>query len=136
MSFEIDALFEGNFLIALIISFLETGLKEKLLFPKCSFIIPQLSSFLNDWVLSSCRSLRPLVTLVKWVLKILQIFSSSLIVWKFSVRIMITVFSFICEKKFFFPKTLVFSYIFNIEVTKMTCFGFCQKIWTIIRCCM
>ena len=25
MSFEIDALFEGNFLIALIISFLETG---------------------------------------------------------------------------------------------------------------
>ena len=65
MSFEIDALFEGNFLIALIIPFLEADLKEKLPFPKCSFVNPQLSLFLNDWVLSTCQSLRPLVTLVK-----------------------------------------------------------------------
>ena len=53
MSFEIDALFDGNFLIALIMLFLETGLKEKLPFPKCSFINLQLSSFLKDWVLST-----------------------------------------------------------------------------------
>ena len=77
MSFETDALFEGNFFIALIIPLLETGLKERLPFPKCSFINLQLSSFLNDWVLPTCRSLRPLVTLVKEVSKILQIFSSS-----------------------------------------------------------
>ena len=54
MSFEIDVLFKGNLLIALIKSFLETGLKEKLPFPKCHFINLQLSSFLNDWVLSTC----------------------------------------------------------------------------------
>ena len=34
MTYEIDALFEGNFLIELIISFLETGLNEKLPFRK------------------------------------------------------------------------------------------------------
>ena len=65
MSFEIDALFDGNFLIALIMLFLETGLKEKLPFPKCSFINLQLSSFSNGRVLSTCQILRPLVALVK-----------------------------------------------------------------------
>ena len=65
VSFEIDALFEDNFLNALIIPFLEAGLKEKLPFLKWSFINLQPSSFLNDWVLSTCQSLRPLVTLVK-----------------------------------------------------------------------
>ena len=54
MTYEIDALFEGNFLIELIISFLETGLNEKLPFRKWSFINLQLSSFLSDWVLSTC----------------------------------------------------------------------------------
>ena len=40
---------------------------------------------------------------------------------------------FIYVKRFYcLPKTVVFSYIFNIEVIKMTCFGFYQKIWTII----
>ena len=48
MSCEIDALFEDNFLIAVIIPFLETGLKEKLPFPRSSFINLQLSSFSND----------------------------------------------------------------------------------------
>ena len=72
MSFEINALFEVNFLIALIIPFLETAFKEKLQFPKCSFINLQLSSFLDDWVLSTFRSLRPLMTLVKKVLKFYQ----------------------------------------------------------------
>ena len=42
---------EGDFLIALIKSFLETGLKERL--------------SLKDWVLYTCRSFRYLVTLVK-----------------------------------------------------------------------
>ena len=65
MIFEIDALFEGNFLMALLMPFLVTGLEEKLPLPKCSFINLQLSSFLNDWVLSTRRSLRPLVTLLK-----------------------------------------------------------------------
>ena len=37
MSFEIDALFEGNFLIVLIISILETGLKRKTLVSKMLF---------------------------------------------------------------------------------------------------
>ena len=71
MSFEINALFEVNFLIALIIPFLETAFKEKLQFPKCSFI-NLLPSFLDDWVLSTFRSLRPLMTLVKKVLKFYQ----------------------------------------------------------------
>ena len=65
MTYKIDALFEGNFLIELMISFLETGLNEKLPFRKWSFINLQLSSFLSDWVLSTCRSLKPFVTLVK-----------------------------------------------------------------------
>ena len=78
MSFKIDALFEGNFLTALIIPFLETGLKEKLSFPKCSFIDLQLSSFLNDWVLSNCQSLRDIG---KISIKNFKIFSSSLMVW-------------------------------------------------------
>ena len=71
MSFEINALFEVNFLIALIIPFLETAFKEKLQFPKCSFI-NLLPSLLDDWVLSTFRSLRPLMTLVKKVLKFYQ----------------------------------------------------------------
>ena len=45
MSLEIDTLFDGNFLIAQIMSFLETSLKGKLPFPKCSLINLQLSSF-------------------------------------------------------------------------------------------
>ena len=65
MIFGIDALFEGNFLMALLIPFLVTSLEENLPFSKCSFINLQLSSFLNDWVLSTCRSLRPLVTSLK-----------------------------------------------------------------------
>ena len=68
MSFEIDALFDGNFLIALRIPFSQTRLKAKLPFPKCYFTDLQLSLFLNDWVLSTCQSLRPLVlmALVKY----------------------------------------------------------------------
>ena len=128
MSFEIDALFEGNFLIAVIISFLETGLKEELPFPKCSFINLPLSSFLNDWVISTCRSLRPLVTLLKQVLKILEIFSSFLIVLYFSVRIMLLLFLVLSVKKGFIVFQKRFSYTLTFEVIKMTCFGFFQKI--------
>ena len=65
MLFEINVLFDGNFLMAPTISFLETILKEKLPFQKCAFINLQLSLFSNDWVLSAGRSLRPLVTFVK-----------------------------------------------------------------------
>ena len=50
MSFKIDGLFEGNFVMALIIPFLEFRLKAKLPFPTYSFINPQLSSILNDWI--------------------------------------------------------------------------------------
>ena len=65
MPFEIDALIEGNFLIALIISFLENGSKSKYSFPNFSFINLQLSSFFKDWVLPTCGSLGALVALVK-----------------------------------------------------------------------
>ena len=59
MSFEIDALFDRNILTALIIPFLEIGLKEKNPFPKCFCIN------LKRLGLSACRSFRSLVTLVK-----------------------------------------------------------------------
>ena len=48
MSFEIDALFGDNFLIARIIPFSDTGLKEELPSSKCIFITLQLSLFLSD----------------------------------------------------------------------------------------
>ena len=40
----------------------------------------------------------------------------------------VTIFSFICKKRFYcFPKVLAFSYIFNIEVNKMTCFYYSKR---------
>ena len=48
MSYDIDALFEDNFLTASIISSLDIGLKEKHSPPKYSLINLQLSSFSKD----------------------------------------------------------------------------------------
>ena len=73
MSFETVALFSGSSLIKFKTSFLETVSKEKFSLPKFSFIFLQLSSFLKVIFFVDSRRFKPLLILVKYSLKVLEI---------------------------------------------------------------
>ena len=91
MSFEIVALFPGSCLIKSKTSFLEIVSKEKVSLPKFSFIFLQLSSFSKFIFPVDSRRFKPLVTFVKYSLKVLEILLLSLRVSFFSVKIMLLV---------------------------------------------
>ena len=85
MSFETVALFSGSSLIKFKTSFLETVSKEKFSLLKFSFIFLQLSSFLKVIFFVDSRRFKPLLILVKYSLKVLEIILQPLKVF-FSVK--------------------------------------------------
>ena len=99
MSFETVALFLGSCLIKFKTSVLETVSKEKVLLPKFSFIFLQLSSFSKFMFPVDSRRFMPLVTFVKYSLKLLEIFLLSLRVSFISVKIILLVVLHLSVKK-------------------------------------
>ena len=85
MSFETVALFSGSSLIKFKTSFLETVSKEKFSLPKFFFIFLQLSSFLKVIFFVDSRRFKPLLILVKYSLRVLEIILQPLKVF-FSVK--------------------------------------------------
>ena len=89
MSFKTGALFPGSFLIKFKTCFLETDSKEKFTLPKFSVIFLHLSSIWRSIFPDDSRRFKPLVIFVKYSSKVWEIFSLSLRVSFFSVKIML-----------------------------------------------
>ena len=98
MSLETVALFPRSCLIKSKTFFLEIVSKEKVSLPKFSFIFLQLSSFSKFIFPIDSRRFKPLVTFVKYSLKV-EIFLLSLRVSFFSVKIMLLVVLHLSVKK-------------------------------------
>ena len=89
MSFKTVALFPGSFLIKFKTCFLETVSKEKFTLPKFSVIFLHLSSIWRSIFPDDSRRFKPSVIFVKYSSKVWEIFSLSLRVSFFSVKIML-----------------------------------------------